>query len=78
MRQEHNLPPGPGVDLPVELHGERPVEHERGKADGTLDAEVTVTDLYMIVGALATVSRAAIGDWRRFVDIALAGLRPRD
>ncbi|MEV0086347.1 helix-turn-helix domain-containing protein [Saccharopolyspora sp. NPDC050642] len=51
---------------------------ERGKADGTLAAEATVADLYMIVGALATVSRAAIGDWRRFVDIALAGLRPRD
>ncbi|MEV0051947.1 helix-turn-helix domain-containing protein [Saccharopolyspora shandongensis] len=51
---------------------------KRGKADGTLDADVTVADLYMIVGALATVSRAAIGDWHRFIDIAFAGLRPRD
>ncbi|MEV5535721.1 hypothetical protein AB0L13_02590 [Saccharopolyspora shandongensis] len=50
---------------------------ERGKADGTLDAEMTVAHLYMIVGALATVSRATIGDWRRFIDIALAGLRPQ-
>lgn len=50
---------------------------ERGKADGMIRPDVTVGDLYMIVGALAAVSRQDIGDWRRFVEIALDGLEPR-
>ncbi|MFI7133599.1 TetR/AcrR family transcriptional regulator [Nonomuraea sp. NPDC050153] len=50
---------------------------ERGRADGTLRADTKIADLYMIAGAVATISRDAIGDWRRFIDIALDGLRPR-
>ncbi|MFF3289902.1 TetR/AcrR family transcriptional regulator [Streptomyces sp. NPDC003023] len=50
---------------------------ERGREDGTLRADVTVGDLYMSVGAVAVLSRDAIGDWRRFVQIVLDGLRGR-
>ncbi|MFE0171156.1 TetR/AcrR family transcriptional regulator [Streptomyces sp. NPDC059002] len=49
----------------------------RGRADGALRDDVTVADLYMTVGAVAILSRNAIGDWRRFIDITLDGLRPR-
>ncbi|MFC9997037.1 TetR/AcrR family transcriptional regulator [Nocardia sp. NPDC127526] len=49
----------------------------RGTADGTLRQDATFDDLYMLVGALATVARANIGDWHRFIDITLAGLEPR-
>ncbi|MEV0684671.1 helix-turn-helix domain-containing protein [Nocardia sp. NPDC050378] len=49
---------------------------EQGRADGTLRRDVTFDDLYMIVGALATVARADLGDWQRFVEITLAGLTP--
>ncbi|MFJ2770838.1 TetR/AcrR family transcriptional regulator [Streptomyces sp. NPDC087300] len=49
----------------------------RGRADGALRDDVTVADLYMTVGAVAILSRDSIGDWRRFVDITLDGLRPR-
>lgn len=49
---------------------------ERGKADGVIRPDATVGDLYMIVGALAAVSRQDIGDWRRFVEITLDGLEP--
>ncbi|MFD9907183.1 TetR/AcrR family transcriptional regulator [Streptomyces sp. NPDC059063] len=50
---------------------------ERGRSDGTLSPDTTFGDLYMIVGALATVTRAHLGDWKRFIDITLAGLAPR-
>ncbi|MCG5218595.1 TetR/AcrR family transcriptional regulator [Streptosporangium sp. KLBMP 9127] len=47
-----------------------------GQDTGTLAPGITVRDLYMIVGAVAILSRNAIGDWRRFIEIALAGMRP--
>ncbi|MGH8877044.1 MAG: TetR/AcrR family transcriptional regulator [Stackebrandtia sp.] len=50
---------------------------ERGSTDGTIRADATVADLYMIVGALSTVARHGIGDWRRFIELALDGLLPR-
>ncbi|MGH4031607.1 TetR/AcrR family transcriptional regulator [Actinomycetota bacterium Odt1-20B] len=49
---------------------------ERGRGDGTVRPDVTVEDLYMIVGALAAVARADWGDWKRFVDFQMAGLDP--
>lgn len=30
----------------------------------------------MIIGSLASVVRADLGDWHRFVDIVLDGLKP--
>ncbi|AVH24370.1 TetR/AcrR family transcriptional regulator [Nocardia cyriacigeorgica] len=49
---------------------------EQGKADGSLRPDVTADDLYMIIGSLASVVRADLGDWHRFVDIVLDGLKP--
>ncbi|MFE6779278.1 TetR/AcrR family transcriptional regulator [Streptomyces sp. NPDC057702] len=48
----------------------------RGREDGTLRPDVTIADLYMAVGAVAMLSRHAVGDWRRFRDLTLDGLRP--
>jgi AcrR family transcriptional regulator len=50
---------------------------EQGQAAGTLNQDCTVADVYMIGGALSAVIRTGSGDWRRFVDIVLDGLRPR-
>jgi AcrR family transcriptional regulator len=50
---------------------------DRGHADGTVRTDITVDDLYMVVGALAMISRGDVGDWRRFIEIALDGMRPR-
>lgn len=49
----------------------------RGRADGAIRPDATTTDLYMIVGAVATISRDGFGDWRRFIDLTLDGLVPR-
>ncbi|TLF81088.1 TetR/AcrR family transcriptional regulator [Nocardia cyriacigeorgica] len=49
---------------------------DQGRQDGSLRSDATVDDLYMIIGSLATVVRANLGDWKRFVDITLAGLKP--
>jgi len=48
----------------------------RGRADGHVRDDATTADLYMLVGAVAMISRDGIGDWRRFVQLALDGLRP--
>ncbi len=48
----------------------------RGRAEGSIRADATVADLAILVGAVATISRDGFGDWRRFFELALAGLRP--
>ncbi|RDI68851.1 TetR/AcrR family transcriptional regulator [Nocardia pseudobrasiliensis] len=48
----------------------------RGRADGSIRTDATAADLYMIVGAVAAISRAGFGDWRRFIELTLDGLRP--
>ncbi|GIG64464.1 TetR/AcrR family transcriptional regulator [Phytomonospora endophytica] len=48
----------------------------RGRADGRFRADATTADLYMLVGAVAMIGRDGIGDWRRFIELALDGLRP--
>jgi AcrR family transcriptional regulator len=68
----------------TEPHGETRAEFDdlagqllaRGRADGSIRADATTADLYMIVGAVATVSHDGFGDWRRFIELALDGLRP--
>jgi hypothetical protein len=50
---------------------------EQGQAAGTLQPACTVADVYMIAGCLSAVVRTGSGDWHRFIDIALDGLRPR-
>ena len=63
-------------------HGETRAEFDelaetllsRGRADGSIRADATAADLYMIIGCVVTVSRDRIGDWRRFIQLALDGL----
>jgi AcrR family transcriptional regulator len=50
---------------------------EQGQSAGTLSRDCTVADVYMITGALSAVIRTRSGEWRRFVDIVIEGLRPR-
>lgn len=49
----------------------------RDQAAGVLREGCTVGDVCMLVGCLSSVIRIGSGDWRRFVDLALDGLRPR-
>ncbi|MEU3915394.1 helix-turn-helix domain-containing protein [Streptomyces sp. NPDC029721] len=48
----------------------------QGRAAGTLRADLTVEDVYMIVGGLSGIIRTGSGDWRRFLDLTFEGLRP--
>ncbi|MCP2168725.1 TetR/AcrR family transcriptional regulator [Goodfellowiella coeruleoviolacea] len=48
----------------------------RAKAQGAVRADVEVTDLNMIACGLAAIIRTGSGDWRRYLRIACAGLRP--
>lgn len=49
---------------------------ERGRESGAVRADASVDDVYMVVCGLAAVIRTGSGDWRRFVHLALTGLRP--
>jgi AcrR family transcriptional regulator len=46
-----------------------------GQAAGTLRADITVADVYMLVGAMSATIRTGSGDWNRFLDLALNGVR---
>ncbi|MCG5218597.1 TetR/AcrR family transcriptional regulator [Streptosporangium sp. KLBMP 9127] len=48
---------------------------ERGQAARAIRDDATVNDVYMIVCGLAAVIRTGSGDWRRFIRLALDGLR---
>ncbi|WP_028932629.1 TetR/AcrR family transcriptional regulator [Pseudonocardia spinosispora] len=48
------------------------IEHDR--AAGTLRADCTVADVYLVVGALSATIRHGDGDWHRLLDLCLAGL----
>lgn len=50
---------------------------EQGRDSGALRPDCVVADVYMIVGCISAVIRTGSGDWRRLVDLALDGLRPR-
>ncbi|WP_223885471.1 TetR/AcrR family transcriptional regulator [Nocardia colli] len=45
-----------------------------GRAAGTIRADATVADVYMLVGALSATIRTGSGDWRRFLELAMNGL----
>lgn len=49
---------------------------ERGRKAETVRPDATVEDVYMIVCGLAAVVRTGSGNWRRYNEIALAGLAP--
>jgi AcrR family transcriptional regulator len=46
------------------------------RAAGTIRPDLTVKDVYMIVGSLSAVISTGSGDWRRFLALILDGLRP--
>jgi AcrR family transcriptional regulator len=48
-----------------------------GQAAGTVRGDITVADVYMLVGAVSATIRTGSGNWDRFIDLALNGLRPR-
>ncbi|MFE9636282.1 TetR/AcrR family transcriptional regulator [Streptomyces sp. NPDC006463] len=50
---------------------------DQGRAAGTLREDLTVGDVYMLVGGLSAVIRTDSGEWRRFIGLALDGMRPR-
>ncbi|HEX4359310.1 MAG TPA: helix-turn-helix domain-containing protein [Pseudonocardia sp.] len=50
---------------------------ERDRAAGALRADCAVGDVYLLVGALSATIRTGSGDWRRLLEIALAGLAAR-
>jgi AcrR family transcriptional regulator len=47
----------------------------RGQAVGSIRPDIVPNDIYAITCALAAVIRNESGDWRRFLDIVLQGLR---
>jgi AcrR family transcriptional regulator len=51
---------------------------ERDQAAGTLRDDCSVSDVYVVVGAISATVRNGSGDWRRLLDITLDGLRHRD
>ncbi|WP_405363889.1 TetR/AcrR family transcriptional regulator [Kitasatospora sp. NBC_00085] len=50
---------------------------DQGRASGTLRHDLTVADVYTLVGCMSGVIRTGHGDWRRFIELALDGIRPR-
>lgn len=50
---------------------------DQGRSAGTLRGDLAVADVHMLVGALSAIIRTGSGDWRRFIDLTLDGLRPR-
>ncbi|MFJ3202585.1 TetR/AcrR family transcriptional regulator [Streptomyces sp. NPDC086989] len=51
---------------------------EQGRTAGTLRLDLTVADVYMVVGGMSAVIRTGSGDWRRFLDLTFGGLLPRE
>jgi AcrR family transcriptional regulator len=49
----------------------------RGQAAGSIRPEIVANDLYAITCGVAAVIRNQSGDWHRFLDIVLQGLRTR-
>ncbi|MEW9554887.1 TetR/AcrR family transcriptional regulator [Nonomuraea sp. NPDC050783] len=50
---------------------------DRARARGAVGQDVTAGDVNMVICGLAAVIRNAAGDWRRYVEVTLDGLRPR-
>lgn len=64
------------VELPehAEVHALAARIVERAQAGGAVRADVSATDIETIFGAVLRTALA--GDWRRYVEVVLAGLRP--
>ncbi|WP_214414027.1 TetR/AcrR family transcriptional regulator [Sphaerisporangium fuscum] len=50
---------------------------DRARARGTVGQDVTTEDVNMVICGLAAVIRNGAGDWRRYIAVAIDGLRPR-
>ncbi|MFF0635602.1 TetR/AcrR family transcriptional regulator [Nocardia sp. NPDC004151] len=48
---------------------------ESDRAAGTVRPDLTVADVYMVVGALSATIRSGSGDWRRLLTLLSDGLR---
>ena len=66
-------------EAPGELRAEFEAELvdliDKGRADGTIREDVEGADILAVTCGLATVVSRASGDWHRFVEIVIAGLR---
>ncbi|GAB3575151.1 TetR/AcrR family transcriptional regulator [Amycolatopsis endophytica] len=49
----------------------------QSRAEGEVRDDCTIGDVYLLAGCLSSVIRTGSGDWRRFLDLAFDGLRPR-
>jgi AcrR family transcriptional regulator len=58
-------------------HGVAATLVERARAAGTIRPDSTVADLVLIVHGLVGVIRHRDGDWHRYLELALDGLRTR-
>ncbi|GAA1773416.1 helix-turn-helix domain-containing protein [Nonomuraea bangladeshensis] len=50
---------------------------DQARVRGTVGQDVTAGDVNMVICGLAAVIRNAAGDWRRYIEVTLDGLRPR-
>ncbi|WP_327092559.1 hypothetical protein OIE66_18570 [Nonomuraea sp. NBC_01738] len=50
---------------------------DRARVRGTVDQDVTAEDVNMVICGLVAVIRNAAGDWRRYIEVTLDGLRTR-
>lgn len=70
-----------GGGLPSEMQAELEVELVNlvgnGQASGSIRDDIAVTDIFSLTCGLATIVHRGSGDWRRYIDIMLDGLRSR-
>ncbi|MFI7230350.1 hypothetical protein ACIBO5_44675 [Nonomuraea angiospora] len=67
---------GPQGEPRAKLHAVVGELIDAARTGGTVRPDVTAADVNMVVCGLAAVIRHSAGDWRRFTEIALSGLRP--
>ncbi|MEV6138769.1 helix-turn-helix domain-containing protein [Nocardia sp. NPDC051990] len=67
-------PRGPALERLAEILD---VLIESDRAAGTVRADLTVADIYMIVGALSATIRSDSGDWQRLLTLLYDGLWAR-
>jgi AcrR family transcriptional regulator len=69
--------PGPPTEVQGELNARVREVLDRAHAAGALRADVALTDLFPIFCSLAAINRFGAGDWRRYLELVLDGLRAR-
>jgi AcrR family transcriptional regulator len=69
--------PGPPPAVQGQLNERAQTLIDRGHAAGVLRDDVKLEDLFPIFCSLAAINRFSTGDWRRYLDMLLDGLRAR-